>query len=75
MALVPVAGRLEPYDGAGGRVVDEILDEVHLGTADPDRGIRADAKHGSLVRRGLDGEPRIVVDVLPSAEAGGFLPS
>ena len=24
MALVPVAGRLEPYDGAGGRVVDEI---------------------------------------------------
>ena len=28
MALVPVAGRLEPYDGAGGRVVDEILDEV-----------------------------------------------
>ena len=40
MALVPVAGRLEPYDGAGGRVVDEILDEVHLGTADPDRGIR-----------------------------------
>ena len=28
---------LEPYDGAGGRVVDEILDEVHLGTADPDR--------------------------------------
>lgn len=53
MALVPVAGRLEPYDGAGGRVVDEILDEVHLGTADPDRGIRTDAKHGSLVRCGL----------------------
>ena len=27
------------------------------GAADPDRGIRADAKHGSLVRCGLDGEP------------------
>ena len=25
MALVPVAGRLEPYDGAGGRVVDVLL--------------------------------------------------
>ena len=64
MALVPVAGRLEPHDGSGGRVADEILDEVHLGAADPDRGIRADAQHGSLVRCGLDGEPRIVGGLL-----------
>ena len=64
MALVPVAGRLEPHDGSGGRVADEILDEVHLGAADPDRGIRADAQHGSLVRCGLDGEPHIVGGLL-----------